>query len=228
MKLALFALPALLATDPVAARVAIYHAVGTEPGWTLDIGAGSIVYVGDYGKTRIVTRTPAARAIFNGRRYVMRRITVDITRATCSDGMSDREFPERVTVTIGRRTLRGCGGVPVATAPQLEGSRWTIVRVDGRPVRTTRVAELRFSGNRVSGNAGCNSFGGTYRIVAGKLEMARIISTKMACVNANGDPATPESSVLAVLRGPARVKIDGDALLLTTPSGSIELRRAPD
>ena len=81
MKLALLALPALLAAQPAAARVAIYHAVGTEPGWTLDIGGGSIIYIGDYGKTRITTRTPTPRATFNGRRYVTRRIVIDITRA---------------------------------------------------------------------------------------------------------------------------------------------------
>jgi heat shock protein HslJ len=116
MKLALFALPALLAAEPAAARVAIYHAVGTEPGWTLDIGGGSIIYIGDYGKTRITTRTPAPRATRNGRRYVTRRIIVDIKRSMCSDGMSDREYPERVTITVGRRTVRGCGGRPVTTS----------------------------------------------------------------------------------------------------------------
>jgi heat shock protein HslJ len=228
MKLALLALPALLAAEPAAARVAIYHAVGTEPGWTLDIGGGSIVYVGDYGKTRITTRTPAPRVTFNGRRYVTRRITIDITRATCSDGMSDREYPERVTVTIGRRTVRGCGGVPVATAAQLDGSRWTIIRVDGRPIRTARPTDIRFSGDRVSGNAGCNGFSGIYRVVGGKLEAARIISTKMACVGVNGSPVTPETKVFAVLAGPAHVRMDGDTMTLTAASGSVELRRTPD
>src|SRR3954471_17152952 len=111
--LALVAPALVLAAPPRAAPGdAPDRALGTEPGWTLTIEHGLIRYVGDYGRTRVTTTAPEARPSFNGRRYVTPRITIDITRAPCNDGMSDRQFAERVMVTVGRRTVRGCGGDP--------------------------------------------------------------------------------------------------------------------
>ncbi|MGY4395984.1 putative membrane protein [Sphingomonas sp. UYAg733] len=123
MKFALaLAAPALLLTAPVLAatqRPLPYRAVGTEPGWTLTIDRGLIRYVGDYGRTKVTTRAPVARPSFNGLRYVTRRITVDVTRVRCGDGMSDRVFPDKVTVKVGRKTVSGCGGDPImASTPR--------------------------------------------------------------------------------------------------------------
>ena len=217
------ALPALLLAFPASARTETYRAVGTEPGWTLTIEGGWISYVGDYGKTRVRTRAPAARPSFNGRRYVTRRIVVDITRAPCSDGMSDRRYPERVTVTMGRRSVKGCGGEPVIDAASLDGSHWTIASIDGRPVRTARPTEVRFEGDRISGNAGCNSFGGSYRIERGSLGADRVISTKMACP---GPGMAVEGKFLAIIGGPARITRAGDrTLTLSSGKGTATLTR---
>src|SRR3546814_9150381 len=68
-------------------------------------------YEGDYGKNVVEAPTPDARPTFNGRRYETRQMTVDITRTPCSDGMSDRRYPDTVRVTTRRGTARGCGGL---------------------------------------------------------------------------------------------------------------------
>ncbi len=227
MKLAALALPVLLIAAQADGRAGLvtrgYHALGTEPFWSLDIGKGSIVFVGQGDGTRIVTRTPAPRTTFNGRRYVTPRITIDITRTPCSDGMSERRYPDTVTVTIGRRTLRGCGGQPVIDAAFLEGSRWTILTIDGRGVRAPRPTEIRFERDRVEGNAGCNSFGGAYRIDRSGLTATRVIATRMACPGAG---MTVERKFLSIIAGPARLSMAGDRLLtLTTKAGSVTLRR---
>jgi len=224
MKLAAaLALPALVVALPASARTETYRAVGTEPGWTLTIQRGWITYVGDYGKTRVRTKAPVARPSFNGRRYVTRQITVDITRAPCSDGMSDRRFPERVTVTVGRRTVRGCGGDPVIDTARLDGSHWTIASIDGRPVRTARPTEVRFEGSRIAGSAGCNSFGGDYRIDRGSLSASRVISTRMACP---GPGMAVEGKFLAIIAGPARIVMNGDrTLTLSSAKGDATLAR---
>jgi heat shock protein HslJ len=223
MKLAAaLVLPALILAFPASARNETYRAVGTEPGWTLTIERGWITYAGDYGKTRIRIKAPAARPSFNGRRYVTRRLVVDITRTPCSDGMSDRKFPDRVTVTVGRRSVKGCGGDPMLDTAALDGSHWTIASIDGRPVRTARATELRFEGDRVAGNAGCNSFGGSYRLDRGNLSASRVISTKMACP---GPGMAVEGKFLAIIAGPARVAMRDRTLTLSSAKGNATLTR---
>lgn len=106
---------ALLALSLVAGRASAqkaesYRAIGTEPFWSLTIGR-DVMRLEELERPPVAVRTPGARPSFNGRRYVTRRMAVDVTRARCSDGMSDRVYPDTVTVTIGRRILRGCGGL---------------------------------------------------------------------------------------------------------------------
>lgn len=51
-----------------------------------------------------------ARPSFNGWRYVSGKMTVDITFAPCSDGMSDRRYHDTVIVFVAGQEYRGCGG----------------------------------------------------------------------------------------------------------------------
>jgi len=222
MKIALaLVAPALLpAGSAVAAPYdAPYHALGTEPGWSLSIDHGLIRYVGDYGRTRVTTTAPEARPSFNGRRYVTPRITVDITRAPCNDGMSDREFPERVMVTVGRRTVHGCGGDPIvapARVPVIEG-KWLIETVDGHAIRGGRQASVSFADGRISGNGGCNGFGGSYRFARGTLTAGPLISTKMACL---GPVMLEEQAIFQLLGQPLGVRSNRDGKLVLSAGGA--------
>jgi len=222
MKLVALALPALLVAVPAAAQTGTYHAAGTEPFWSLDIGKRSIVFKDQGSGLRVVTVTPVARASFNGRRYVTPRITIDITRSACSDGMSERRYADTVTVSIGRRTYRGCGGDPILDAVALDGSHWRIASIDGRAVKTARPAQIRFERDRIAGNAGCNSFGGNYRITGGTLIAERVVSTKMACP---GTGMQVERKVFGILAGPARITLAGRTMTLAAPSGTAVLTR---
>ena len=232
MKFALALCPALLiaSTAIAAPREAPYRAVGTEPGWALTIENGLIRYVGDYGKTRVTTTAPMPRPSFNGRRYVTPRITIDITRGECSDGISDRRYPERVTVTVGRHTVRGCGGDPIVAPPRasvIEGN-WRIESIEGRPVRGPRPATIAFNGNRISGNSGCNGFGGSFRFERGHVVAGPLISTKMACP---GPSMTQEQALIRLLSQRLRISTNrAGKLVLSTPSlQSLGLVRAgPD
>ena len=78
---------------------AAYMALGTEPGWTLEITPSRLNYDGDYGETKIMVPNPGAKPSFNGERYFTDRLKVDITHGECSDGMSDRRYRDTVTVT---------------------------------------------------------------------------------------------------------------------------------
>lgn len=72
-----------------------------------------------------------------------------------------------------------------------------------------------------SGNAGCNQFGGgpdgNYSVAADTVTFHDLAVTKMSC---GKERDTLERKVLAVLDGPVRFRIDGDALTVTHPSGN--------
>src|SRR3546814_2274518 len=69
---------------------AAYMALGTEPGWTLEITPSRLNYDGDYGETKIMVPNPGARAVTNGEESVTDRLKVEVARGECSDGMGDR------------------------------------------------------------------------------------------------------------------------------------------
>ena len=191
MKLSFAAIaPALLIAGAAPAQTAqqTYHASGTVPGWTLLIDHGVISFLADRGRTRVIAPAPVARPSFNGLRYVTPRITVDVTYARCIDGRTGAAFHDRVTVMVGRRSFSGCGGEKLTPALALAGTRWTIASIDGQPVHTARMTDIRFSETQIAGNAGCNNFGGRYDQDRNMLVTRALISTKMAsrCRYGNG------------------------------------------
>jgi heat shock protein HslJ len=221
MKFALaLSIPAWLIAGVATAqpRETPYKAIGTEPGWALTIEKGLIRYIGDYGRTRVTTTAPVPRPSFNGLRYVTPRITIDVTRARCNDGMSDRDYPDSVTVTVGRKTVRGCGGDPIVAAPRppaIEGN-WEVQAIEGHTVRGPRAATISFSGNRISGNSGCNSFGGSFRFERGFLITGPLMSTKMACM---GPAMAQEQAIMRLLGQRLSVSTNRDGKLVLSATG---------
>lgn len=87
-----------------------YHAVGTEPFWNLLIDEHDITFVGA-DQEQIRQSTPPVIHGFAGEIYRTPRIEVNIVHAQCSDGMSDRVYPDKVEVTLDGKRLSGCGGL---------------------------------------------------------------------------------------------------------------------
>ena len=87
-----------------------YHAVGTEPFWNLLIDEHNLTFV--QPEARPITQ-PTPRVIHGiaGEIYQTPRINVNIVHGSCSDGMSDRNYPDKVQVTVDGHRLNGCGGL---------------------------------------------------------------------------------------------------------------------
>lgn len=222
----LIALPVLAAALPVTAQVrAPYKALGTEPFWSLSIDRDTITYRGIEGRPLTV---PKPRPIIgrDGETYRARGMTIDITHRRCSDGMSDRTYTDTVRVTMGRRTLNGCGGAIVADQPPggslLANTRWRIDLVDGRPVRLDQPATVNFTRDRIEGKI-CNAYGGQYRFARGTLTTREVISTQMAC---GGQLGATENAFHRLISGSVKVSQGNrDTLVLTSGRSSVTLRR---
>jgi hypothetical protein len=87
-----------------------YHALGTEPFWNLLIDERDVTFTQPDAQP---IRQPRPRVIVGiaGEIYQTPRINVNIVHAQCSDGMSDRVYPDKVQVTLDGRRFDGCGGL---------------------------------------------------------------------------------------------------------------------
>jgi heat shock protein HslJ len=217
------AAPALLIATAAAAQPASspYRASGSDPVWTLRIDHGLIAFTAPRDRLRVVAPAPVARPSFNGLRYVTPRITVDVTYARCIDLRTREAYHDRVTVMVGRRTFSGCGGAKLTPPLALAGTRWMIAAIDGRPVRTARTTDIRFTDTRIAGNAGCNSFGGAYRLAGDRLSTGQVIATKMACMGPGMDV---EGRFFAAIASARVVRSSAETITLTSGTGTIELR----
>jgi copper homeostasis protein (lipoprotein) len=129
--------------------------------------------------------------------------------------------------------------------PRIENRRWLLIELNGRPIepsvdREAPYLELDSAESRVSGNASCNRFFGTYELNAGeRLRFGdRMGSTMMACPDLDRerefldaltrvDNYTLGEGVLSLNRARmaplARFSTDGPAPWRSGPDGSDEL-----
>ena len=87
-----------------------YLAVGTEPFWNLLIDERDLTFTQLDAQP---IRQPRPQPIIGiaGEIYQTPRINANIAHARCSDGMSDRIYPDKVQVTVDGRRFNGCGGL---------------------------------------------------------------------------------------------------------------------
>jgi heat shock protein HslJ len=120
--------------------------------------------------------------------------------------------------------LAGCTSVAPASAT-FEGTSWQVTALNGHATPAAPNYRMVFRTKRLTGQFGCNHFGGTYRLRADTLITDAVAITEMAC----RDPAdTFEGWGLAVLQQPMRISwTSGRQLALSNAAGSIALERAP-
>jgi heat shock protein HslJ len=198
-----------------------YLALGTPPGWTLEITSAQLNYAGADGATRVAEANPGARTTFNGRRYQGARMTVDITHGACSDAMSDRRYADRVTVALDGATYAGCGGATLPPA-DLADTRRRMRSIDGASVDPTVATSVAFDGTTMTGSAGCNRFSAPYASDGTRLSAGPIVATRMACV---GPAQAQEDAAFAILGAPVTIRFanDGSMILMGAGGRSIVL-----
>jgi heat shock protein HslJ len=200
MRIATIAAASLIALTalPAAAQAqSSYRATGTEPFWSLSIDARTMRFEAP-GRPTVAVATPKVIHGFAGEMWQTRRINVNSIHQPCSDGMSDRRYPDSVTVTVDGRTFKGCGGEPRIEAPtSLIDGNWRIEALNGRSVIRGTFPTVSFDKGRVSGNAGCNRFAGSYNFARGRLSAGPLASTRMACTDRTRNQQ--ETAILGLL-----------------------------
>lgn len=203
-----------------------FRATGNEPGWRLDIGETEMTFLANYGKTRLVTPTPAAEKTEGSRKYVTksggRDLTVTIFDRPCADTMTGMPHPNTVVVLFEGKTLNGCGGDPAAL---LRGGEWVVQDITGvHLVDRSRITLAFGADGRISGKASCNRYGAEYALTGEGLTIAKGFTTRMAC-----DPPLmqQEQVFLEVLNKVDRFEMgpDGTLLLHTGDRRTITARR---
>ncbi len=88
-----------------------YRAIGTEPFWDLTIDPRQMIFTDRGSNARVAQPTPPVIVGIAGEIYQTPRLRVNIVHSQCSDGMSDRSFPDKVQVDVDGRRFNGCGGL---------------------------------------------------------------------------------------------------------------------
>ena len=118
----------------------------------------------------------------------------------------------------------GCAARPGGR--QWTGIDWQAVDINGIPVAPGSRVTLRIAPDqRVSGSAGCNSYGGSYRLMSKEgIRISGISSTKMAC---SAQLMEQENRFLSILRAVEGYNFysDGGFSLVAPDGRAIRFRR---
>ena len=108
---ALTACAAVPPPQPAPPAASVYRAVGTEPFWSVTLDGREMVFTeANASGQRIAVPQPKVIIGFAGEIYQTERMGVNIVHTPCSDGMSDRTYPDKVQLRVDGRSFEGCGG----------------------------------------------------------------------------------------------------------------------
>lgn len=108
-----------------------------------------------------------------------------------------------------------CGSAKDANSEEiLTGTTWELSAIKGQKVDASKYSRglpyIAFTkDNKVSGNSGCNGYGGTYNLNdEGGINISQLIATKMFCEGVN------ENEFFTAIEEVDMTKIDQDKLVL--------------
>lgn len=95
------------------ARGSAFRGIGTEPGWSVEVGGGTTPRLSadlDYGERKVeVAQTRRTSDGYVGSTGDGLAVSLTTKKESCSDGMSDTEYPASAILTVAGKTYRGCG-----------------------------------------------------------------------------------------------------------------------
>lgn len=105
---------------------------------------------------------------------------------------------------------------------ELEGTQWVLESfISGDAVSSTLVGTTLtavFEDGTITGEAGCNGYGGTYTVEGNSLTITEVVSTMMACLEPEGI-MDQEAQFLALLNSADSYEIEGSMLTIMSGDG---------
>jgi heat shock protein HslJ len=116
--------------------------------------------------------------------------------------------------------LSACSSIGIST--WLAGTSWKLFSYGPAGTQTSAAPGIQTSltfgtDGRVSGNLGCNSFGGDYQVKNGNIVFSQMISTIMACPEPQ---MTQEITSLHMMSGSTRFQVAANTLTIYAANGS--------
>lgn len=104
------------------------------------------------------------------------------------------------------------------TSPSLDGSSWTLVELNGQSVLADVSVTLNFDGESITGNDGCNHFGGSFTTEGNSFSIGEdLMSTLMACE----EPIMQQAGeVTLALRDAQSFQLENERLVLLDKDGN--------
>ncbi|HSR30777.1 MAG TPA: META domain-containing protein [Anaerolineae bacterium] len=113
-------------------------------------------------------------------------------------------------------SLAACGG---SGANALRDTAWELTSLNGSDLLPGTAIRIEFAADQVSGFAGCNTYGGSYKTTGDSLTLVDLYATEMGCLEPAGI-LEQESAYLTALRSAARYQIDGRRLEILDETGA--------
>lgn len=161
-------------------------------GDSINISSGSFTWAKDGGSVSLGNESPSKYKV--GENKI---IQLDMNGNQITGNLSDKYILTKQTTGITEKY-------------------WKLVELNGKQVAKTESMKrepfmiLKAQGNRVNGNGGCNSFGGTYTLLEnGKIKFSQMAGTLMACPD-----MAVETEFMKVLETADNYTINGDRLSL--------------
>jgi peptidyl-Lys metalloendopeptidase len=131
-----------------------------------------------------------------------------------------RSLPALVAITV--LVACSCSGTTA-----LENTSWGLESLNGNAVLPGTAITLEFSGDQISGSAGCNHYGGSYRARADSLNVSDLFWTEMGCLEPEGI-LEQEQAYLTALSAAAKYQItDGKLEMLDEVGAQVLVFVAP-
>jgi heat shock protein HslJ len=125
----------------------------------------------------------------------------------------------RIVLLVAIPILLSLAACDSPGANALRDTAWELTSLAGNELLPGTTITLEFTADEISGSAGCNHYGGSYKISGDGLNLVDLYATEMACLEPTGI-LEQESAYLSALRLAATYQIDGRRLEIVDETGT--------
>ncbi|WP_130735253.1 META domain-containing protein [Flavobacterium sp. J27] len=209
-----------------------FKAQGTEPFWGLTLSEKEFVFTTPEDTIVLPAVAPIVAADHNVKLFRSQNdahsFAIEIIQMECTNAMSGKKFPYRVTLSIDQKqtTWIGCGAY--ITDYRLHDI-WVLEQLNGKKVDATDFSkefpqlEIKAQENTFSGFAGCNQMQGRLFFEPKKIRFINVVTTEMAC-----EPTNKETEFLKALSSTTTYTIENNRLYLSNPNKKLLILKKID